>query len=311
MIGRVLAFYADRYGIGQPEFAVSVGVDTGPGVGAYVSGDTIYIGRGFVDGEGLGTAFAHEYFHILQKHWQGLAPGGSDPSPFWLIEGAATYVGDVWEQQNAIRTRERIRAEWIWESAAVSDPLGDMNGYAAFLKWGFPLYHLAALATELLVEEAGEGSLAEYWRLLAGSPTWQGAFEAAFGLPVDEFYAAFDDYYQREVVAAFRWMRGVVLGPDGEPLAGIELWAHPVSDGRSRFGRTAADGEFGLAVPGGAYILGVYRRPTGAWETIGWYGEDGFTTTRDLAAAIDTGGADVAGIEVRLPSPLAELPTLE
>ena len=311
MIGRVLAFYTDRYGIELPEVAVSVGVDTRPGIGAYVSGDTIYIGRGFVDSEGISTAFAHEYFHILQQIWQRLAPGGSDPSPFWLIEGAATYFGDVWEQKNAIRTRERIRAEWIWESASLSDHLRDMDSYAAFQKWGFPLYHLAALATEWLVEEAGESSLVEYWRLLAGQPTWQVAFEAAFGLPVDEFYDAFDDYYQQEVVATFQWMRGFVLGPDGEPLGGIELWAHPVSDGRSRFGRTSADGAFNLAVPRGEYTLGVYRRPTGAWETVGWYGGNGFTTVRGQATVIDTSGADVTGIEIRLPSPLADLPAIE
>ena len=307
LVAQVLEFYANRYDLTPFEFSVHFGVDTDPGVGAYAQGGSIYVGRYFVNHDGLGTALAHEYFHLLARRLQQLPAGATDASPVWLIEGTATYAGDVYETAHKIRSWDEIRASWIWESAALSATLTDMERWDGFHRWGFVSYHLAALATEWLVEYAGDDSYIRYWRLLAGAQSWRSAFETAFGITVDEFYQSFARDHERELASTFDWIRGRVLGPSGEALGGIELWTHPVAAGRSRFGRTDEDGTFDLAVPEGSYTIGVYRRPAGAWQVLGWYGDDGFTTERDRAATIAVGDGDASMLEIRLPSAIADL----
>ena len=309
LVKKVLRFYSDRYGIAPPDFSIHIGVDTDPGIGAYTQGDAIYVGWHFVDSDTLGTALAHEYFHILAQHLQRLPAGEADSSPAWLIEGTATYAGDVYEEANKIRTWDQIRSSWIWESAVLPVSLSSMESWREFQQWGFVSYHLAALATEWLVNYAGDNSYIEYWLLLADAE-WPSAFEAAFGLSTDEFYRVFTRDHERELASTFDWMLGTVIGPEDDPIGDAELWAHPAGGGRSRFGRTGMDGSFGLAVPGGSYTIGVYRRPTGAWEVVGWYGVGGFTTARDRATAIVLDGANVTGIEIRLPAALVDLPSI-
>ena len=41
---------------------------------------------------------------------------------------------------------------------------------------------------------AGEPAIFEYYRLLPSSDDWQEAFEGAFGITIDDFYAAFAEY---------------------------------------------------------------------------------------------------------------------
>ena len=53
---------------------------------------------------------------------------------------------------------------------------------------------LGFLAADWLVERAGERSIFEYYRLLPSSDSWEEAFEGAFGIRVNDFYAAFAEY---------------------------------------------------------------------------------------------------------------------
>ena len=41
---------------------------------------------------------------------------------------------------------------------------------------------------------AGERAIYEYYRLRQTTDTWQQAFEGAFGITIDDFYAAFAAY---------------------------------------------------------------------------------------------------------------------
>ena len=50
------------------------------------------------------------------------------------------------------------------------------------------------MAADWLVQRAGEPALFEYYRLLGSSATWEEAFEGAFGITIDDFYAAFAEY---------------------------------------------------------------------------------------------------------------------
>ena len=56
---------------------------------------------------------------------------------------------------------------------------------------------LAFLAVEWLADRAGDAAIFDYYRLLPDSETWEEAFDAAFGIAIDDFYEAFEAYRAR------------------------------------------------------------------------------------------------------------------
>ncbi len=105
-------------------------------------------------------------------------------------------------------------------------------------------------------------------------------------------------------------VQGTVLGPDGEPATGIGLWLWGGSTDNSKFEGNSSDGTFDLEHQNGTFTLRVYSLEDGVWRHIGWYGEGGFTADRDSATVIEVDGADVTGIEMRLPADPADLSTV-
>ncbi len=80
----------------------------------------------------------------------------------------------------------------------------------------------------------------------------------------------------------------------------------------NRFTATFADGRFDIVVSDGAFTIGIYVLEARAWRHIGWHGgETGFTTDREQARVIEVDGADVTGLEIRLPANPADLPTIQ
>ena len=107
-------------------------------------------------------------------------------------------------------------------------------------------------------------------------------------------------------------VRGSVLGPDGEPPAEIGVWLWGGSAENSKFEELSADGTFDLDHRDGTFSLRVYVWLDNAWHHVGWYGgESGFTTDRTEATVIEVDGEVVSGIEIRLPTDPADLPTVE
>ena len=53
---------------------------------------------------------------------------------------------------------------------------------------------MSFLAADWLVQRAGERAIFKYYRLLPSSDSWEDAFEGAFGITIDDFYAAFAAY---------------------------------------------------------------------------------------------------------------------
>ena len=106
-------------------------------------------------------------------------------------------------------------------------------------------------------------------------------------------------------------IEGVMLGPDGEPLEGIGLWAWKGEVSNSGSGTTGADGTFHIRVPDGSFTLDVYADFDAGCTFVGRYGPDGFTTVRREATLIKVDGADVTDIVIRLPAPPDELPRIE
>ena len=80
------------------------------------------------------------------------------------------------------------------------------------------------------------------------------------------------------------------------------------------------DGDFAFYVAEGKFELTVrgwedyVRYPAGyidkGWLTRGWHGPGGFTTNRERATLFEVVGADITGIEVRLPVGFRDLPSV-
>ena len=96
-------------------------------------------------------------------------------------------------------------------------------------------------------------------------------------------------------------IQGTVLGPDGEPLEGIGVWVWGGSYDNSRLETSAPDGTFDIAHQNGTFVLRIYSWKDEAWHLLGYYGETGFTPREEQAASIEVDGADVSGIQIRLP----------
>ena len=201
---RVVAFFAERYGIEPPAFVVRVDPE---GRDTYASRGLIHLGPDRVDDRSSGFVLAHEYFHVLQfrlANPHATAPG----SPAWLTEGSATYAEDVYHRDRRGEADDRIRAMWWGESQRVDGPLRALTDSRWVYFVGGTAYSLGALATDWLVRRAavlshgvsftplapgGLDGQAEYdahiryYRLLRSSYSWQAAFKEAFGISVNDF----------------------------------------------------------------------------------------------------------------------------
>ena len=327
----VVAYYADRFGVQAPTFSMFVGADVeavravmeelggiGPeprfsgGMLSRITGDIdvlIVVGHSVTSGSVNSTLLFHEYFHILQVSLANRSANFNfDATPRWLVEGSATY--------EALLSRELwagYRDRSIVRFADYDGRLRDLEDYdewqEAQSRFG---YGLGAIASEWLAQQAGASSQVDYWRLLATSATWQDAFASAFGMTVDDFHEAFEEHRGKLLaqVPAGR-VQGSVLGPDGVPLQGIGVLVGREGTLDTWFSETDPDGAFDLHVLDGARTIQIFVLEARVPRHVGWYGEGGFTADRSQVTTIEVDGADVTGIEIRLPADPEDLKAVE
>ena len=77
--------------------------------------------------------------------------------------------------------------------------LSDFESYppGPYSPWAVPDREarvLSFLAADWLLARAGEPAIYEYYRLRQATDDWRVAFEGAFGITIDDFYAAFAEY---------------------------------------------------------------------------------------------------------------------
>ena len=183
----VMAFFAERFGVHRDDLTVSV---------PYTAG--CWARPGFIKLTGNPWCAAHEYFHALQfalaeGQWLG---------PSWLKEGTATYGEEVYD--GGLESRRLTASSAAVHVASIRNP---ESANASRLN-----YHLGFIAAEWLIEQAGESSLLDYYRLLASSDSWEEAFETAFGLSVGDFYDAFE-VYRAEVAPPLPHLTDEVVRP--------------------------------------------------------------------------------------------------
>ncbi len=262
---------------------------------------------------GRPAVFAHEYFHYLQG---ATAPGHllpnygegySNQGPWWLTEGAAIYNSLLYTVVRGIESYHVERDRMIRKAPQSTRNLVDLELAENFFN-DSGAYEVGFLAVELLVQLSSDASLLRYYELLLQHDTWQVAFENAFGITVDEFYESFEEHRSGLLPTRHR-IAGVVLGPVGEPIEGIGLWAWQGEADNSGFDRTGPDGAFVISVPNGSFTLDVYAGP--GCSFVGWYDGDSITASLSVAVMVTIDGESVGGIQIRLPDHPDELPRIE
>ena len=153
--------------------------------------------------DSLKHAIAHEYSHVLQ---QQLAPYLTHAvKPYWIVEGFAQYADYAYSQSRPDRSpffdryspysdlRSAIDRKVLTPSEL--EWLADIENFReGCIIHPFYTYAMAFAALTLLVEQAEEDSYVRYWSLLHDHPTWQQAFEGSFGIDIEDFYRAFEEW---------------------------------------------------------------------------------------------------------------------
>ena len=138
---------------------------------------------------------SHVYQYTLQKH------GRFDTThqevrvigPAWMQEGFATFHSERALAMGGVVPYEQSRQKLIRQSRQVDVQLEETETYDG-LSAGPGRYDMAAMASELLAAKAGEEALISFWTLLGPDTPWREAFEAAFGITVEEFYPLFEEH---------------------------------------------------------------------------------------------------------------------
>lgn len=329
-------FYAERFGAVASDFTAYFGDDLDVlneifrelhgedysipfNCGGMAPAKTLFIIlEGCVDEVRLrGGPIAHEYFHIIQQDLLGRDLLADGPVvPVWLVEGSAVYASMLMEEVRypglLSRLRESVWSEW----SALAQPLPDAfsnDGDGMEEHSGVMAYRIGFLAVEWLVGRTSIQALMDYFR--QGGD--QAQFEAAFGMPWDDFHAAFEKH-RASVAPPYEWMiGGAVLDPEGEPLEGIQVLAILRRPGEAPLpaGTTLTDGrgEFVFRGPGRLFTLALAMvcpdgSQFGPWAFIGEWGADGLVANEDVGSppaveAKPLAGAprDRIGIIITLP----------
>ena len=298
------------------------GTVVGPG-GAPVEGSGVWVWGGSTDSSKLGTTSADGTFDIEHQSgtfvlriytwkdetWHLLGyygPGGFTPH-----EAQASSIEVDGADVSGIRIRlpPRIRgtvlgpdgrpaegiALWLWDEST-----GDNKFVGVSSDGTFDVLYGKGTFT-LRVDTRRDG----LWHHVG----WYGG-ETGF-TPDEEQAAAIKvgdaDVSGIEVKLPWR-VRGSVRSADGAPVEGIAVWLWDESTGDNRFAGVSSDGTFDVLYREGTFTLRVYTLTDERWHRLGWYGgEGGFTTDKEQAASITVDGADVSGIEIKLPAPPADL----
>ncbi len=246
---------------------------------------------------------AHEYFHSIQ---QDLSGNNYLASPTWIVEGSAFYTDF---QQRYSRGQASYLPRYLFTWATLGPELTLET--SSSLSYG-DRARLGYVAFEWLAEEVGEAAIIDYFALLKMSDTWETAFQRAFGLSVDDFYAKFEEH-RREVAPPFEWaVTGTILDRDAQPIEGIDIWVIAFVEGQQASNLrtpTGADGSFAIEhTPGAGYALVMaYTCPGGGRHDIGGYGQDGFTTDEGAIPPFTGEERDRRELTITLPVTLAEL----
>ena len=144
------------------------------------------------DAVDIGT-FTHEYFHTLQaEHYRDRYHANGferekAAGPGWLTEGSAEWAKFTYMDSIRPGAYADGRAARVWSAERTNETLRDARLYVQSGMHN----QLGLLATERLADRFGDASILESFAQRALHATSADAFEATFGLTLDEFYDEF------------------------------------------------------------------------------------------------------------------------
>lgn len=328
----VVTWFAERYGLLEPDFVLLVGADKASldqarrefldiqdpsdvQCGEAVNNLVFVADWCATATHDVSSPLAHEYFHVLQTHLVALTPGaGTVYVADWLLEGTAEYEAIEYQISRGHITRHEVeQALDDVLSQGVPDLRQLESDIPSFDRWS---YLGAMAAVRLAVSEVGEGAMISFFRNLPASERWQDAFQNSFNASTSEFYASFAEYAARFVPAVNR-VTVTALLPDGTALRewnGSPLRAHASSASFSG-SATMEEGGAELEVPDGTYsvtvsaVCRVFGGPFHASayrDRIGSYTLDGTPRTTGAGVVLVVAGEDLA-ITVNLAASPGEL----
>ncbi len=285
----------------------------------------------------LKEAIVHEYFHVLQND---LAPSTKFDAPFWMVEGTAMYAEYVYSQSGPDRrpffdmySPYRDLGEAINEFEIMTpSELERLDSVEAFRSGKLHIIYTYAMAFAglyFLVEQAEEDSYLRYWELLNDRPPNQ-AFEDAFGIGLEDFYGAFEEWLpsqlpsQVQLSVLLRWPGKEAPDPRAS-VAPVFPKTNPVdvNMGWMWGGMDMINGNGVHTIIASASAedsLAIYLALE-RWSldectvyTLGWYKDGGWTDQFTEATLVEFSGP--TSIEWTLPAhpdelpPLAEQPTM-
>ncbi len=213
----VQTFFTNRLGAGPTDYTVFVAAGTASVTEAHARAFGVDADDGFCSRSSSGLAAVvvvdvgcrsaapysldrYHYDHARDRlaPWSSLArdeDGLDRRGPWWLRQAITSYTERAFEAGGDGATLEEARTAQASLARGVTPALARIEASADVVAAG---YHearaLAFLAGDWLAEHAGEASLFDYYRQLPASASWQEAFEAAFGMSVDDFHTAFEAY---------------------------------------------------------------------------------------------------------------------
>lgn len=154
-------------------------------------------------------SFVHEYAHGLQSELAGVEARQRLPSgeyalgPKWLVEGAAETLEEEYYARVKPRFSERSLGRQRKIILGVDTPLSDLHDRVTI---GSD-YDVSQFAAFLLGERFGRDALFAYFDALRGADSWDGAFNATFGMSLAEYEQQFQTM-RTDLVAAYRFATG-------------------------------------------------------------------------------------------------------
>ena len=118
---------------------------------------------------------------------------------YWLDLGLREYAERTFFDSLELQDLDRLRPGLAARASRAARTLSDFEHYPPGPYWSGAVPDreaevLAFLAADWLVARAGERAIFDYYRLRQSAADWQDAFEGAFGITIDDFYAAFAAY---------------------------------------------------------------------------------------------------------------------
>ena len=250
-------------------------------------------------------AFDHEYVHVLQTQIAGGDFAAAwTIEPQWLVEGMASYIAAHYRAAMEYETYFDARQNAVDQARSGSAvlPLEDLEAYPEWREADPPqAYATGFLAAEWLAAWAGDEALWAYMRQLQRAGTrWSFAFDVAFTLTVEDFYAAFARHAESFDPPQPHVIKGRLIDPSGLAAAGLRLYASPPDGGVSRYAQTDANGRFGIAAPAGTYGLSVHSES--GCTAYGDYREGESLGAWSNATHIEVGPRATPDVLVRLPA---------